>query len=78
MYVPDRGVYGTGFRGNAGVEARISGIPVGALYAGPAPGTGGLDHVNIRIPPDIAVRGYVAVTLVTAGRTSNPVYLWLR
>ncbi len=52
-------LYGTGIRHGSGVTARVGGLPVAVLYAGPAPGFPGLDQVNVQLPAELRGRGNV-------------------
>lgn len=67
-------LYGTGLRNAApdSLRAVIGGleIPVTAVAA---PGFTGLDQVNVQIPTSLGGRGFVDVTLVAGGVSSNPV-----
>ncbi len=56
-------LYGTGIRHGSAVTARVGGLPVTVLYAGPAPGFPGLDQVNVLLPVELRGRGDVAVTV---------------
>ena len=67
-------LYGTGIRGRstlANVTCDIGGITVPVDYAGGQPQYAGLDQVNVTVPPALAGRGEVGITLSVDGQTSN-------
>jgi uncharacterized protein (TIGR03437 family) len=67
-------LYGTGIRGRsalANVTCDIGGITVPVDYAGEQPQYAGLDQVNVTVPPALAGRGEVGITLSVDGQTSN-------
>jgi len=67
-------LYGTGIRNRdnlANVSVRIGGVPVSALFAGPAPGFTGLDQVNITLPLNLRGSGETEIFVVVDGQTSN-------
>ena len=69
-------LYGTGIRGRsslANVTANINGVNVPVLYAGPQPTYGGLDQVNLALPPSLSGSGEVNVVLTVDGQTANVV-----
>lgn len=71
-------LYGTGIRGAsslANVTVNIGNTTVKALYAGPQPGTAGLDQVNFGLPLALHGAGLVNVTVTVDGVTSNAVQL---
>ncbi|MDX2033223.1 MAG: N-acetylmuramoyl-L-alanine amidase [Blastocatellia bacterium] len=70
--------YGTGLRGRASLSAtaaRIGGLPVETLYAGPVAGLFGLDQLNLRLPRALAGRGEVTLELSVEGIAANPLQL---
>ena len=69
-------LYGTGIRGLTSldnVNCTIGGVAATVLYAGPQYTYDGLDQVNVQIPPELAGRGEVNVTLSINGQLSNTV-----
>jgi uncharacterized protein (TIGR03437 family) len=67
-------LYGTGIRGRsalANVTCDIGGITVPVDYAGGQLQYAGLDQVNVTVPPALAGRGEVAITVSVDGQTSN-------
>jgi uncharacterized protein (TIGR03437 family) len=69
-------LYGTGIRGLSSldnVSCTIGGASAPVLYAGPQNSYQGLDQVNVQIPPELAGRGEVDVTLSVDGQLSNTV-----
>jgi uncharacterized protein (TIGR03437 family) len=78
--VPNETVYlvlfGTGLRARsalAGISMSLSGTPLTTLYAGPSSGLVGVDQVNIGLPPTLAGRGELSVSLIVDGRAANEV-----
>ena len=70
--------YGTGLRGRASlsaVAARIGGLPVETLYAGPVAGLFGLDQINLRLPRALAGRGQVDLELSIEAVAANTLQL---
>ncbi len=57
--------------GHPGVS--IKGVSVSVLYAGPAPGFGGLDQVNVALSPGLRGSGGSDIVLSMDGQTSNAV-----
>ncbi len=67
-------LYGTGIRFRSGlsaVSARIGGVDVQVLYAGPVDGLVGLDQVNLSVPRSLAGRCEVDVVIMVDGKTAN-------
>ncbi|MBI4877565.1 MAG: hypothetical protein HY822_23285 [Acidobacteria bacterium] len=76
-------LFGTGFRGlparKVAVSAKVGGVDVPVLYAGPQGVYQGLDQVNLGpLPPNLAGRGEVEVVVTAAGRVANTVRIQLR
>jgi uncharacterized protein (TIGR03437 family) len=74
-------LFGTGFRHRsslANVNAHIGGIPAEVLFAGAQGELAGLDQANLRLPPTLAGRGEVEITLTADGRTSNAVSVQIK
>ena len=75
-----QGLLGTGFRNRTALEmvtAKIGGMPVEALYAGPQ-GMPGIDQVNLRIPHDLLGRREVDVEVTVEGRAVNLVKIVIK
>ncbi|HEU0138175.1 MAG TPA: hypothetical protein VFQ79_00620, partial [Bryobacteraceae bacterium] len=53
-------------------QVRVAGLPAEVLFAGPAPGFGGLLQINLRLPAGYVPSGEVPVTLTSAGVASQP------
>jgi uncharacterized protein (TIGR03437 family) len=70
-------LYGTGI-GTAAVTATIGGVNATVAYSGAQGTYPGLDQVNLLIPSSLAGKGKVTVVVTAAGKTSNPVYLYLQ
>ncbi len=73
-------LFGTGIRNRAGLEsvkAKIGGIPVEVLFAGPQ-GMPGLDQINLRVPHELMGRGEALVEITVEGRPLNPVKIVIR
>jgi uncharacterized protein (TIGR03437 family) len=71
-------LYGTGIRGaGSNVTVTIGGVDAPVSYAGPAPGTPGLDQVNVLIPAQLAGSGTVNVVLSAALIDANVVKITL-
>lgn len=73
--------FGTGFRRRsdlANVSARIGDVPAEVLFAGAQGGFVGLDQCNIRLSPNLAGRGEVAVVLTVDGKAANTVRIAIR
>ena len=68
-------LFGTGIRfaGPGTVMAKIGGMAVDVLYAGPHGEFVGADQVNLRLPRSLAGRGQVDVFITVDGQTSNTV-----
>lgn len=69
-------LFGTGIRFRSSlsaVSARIGGVDVQVLYAGPVDGLVGLDQVNLRLPRGLAGRGEVDIIIIADGKTANTV-----
>ena len=69
-------LYGTGLRFHSGmsnVKLTIGGTTAEVLYAGPTPGSIGLDQVNARLPRSLAGRGQLDVVVSVDGKTANTV-----
>lgn len=71
-------LYATGLNGQSGTTATIGGTGTTPLYAGPQGQFAGLDQVNLLLPRTLAGRGKVEVTITTAGKKSNPVFIEVR
>jgi uncharacterized protein (TIGR03437 family) len=74
-------LYGTGLRfhsGMANVKVTIGGVTAEVLYAGPTPGSIGLDQVNARVPRSLAGRGQVDIVVSVDGKTANTVQMSVR
>ncbi|HEY1754461.1 MAG TPA: YHYH protein [Bryobacteraceae bacterium] len=67
-------LYGTGI-GTAAVTATIGGVNATVAYSGPQGEFGGLDQVNLVIPPSLAGKGKVNVVVTANNKPSNPVYI---
>jgi uncharacterized protein (TIGR03437 family) len=70
-------LYGTGI-GTASVTATIGGTNASVQYSGAQGTYPGLDQINLQIPAALAGAGKVTVSILAAGRASNPVYLILQ
>jgi uncharacterized protein (TIGR03437 family) len=57
------------------VTVEIGGMNLPALYAGEAPGYGGVDQVNVFLPASLRGRGEQTLTLRVNGKASNGVNL---
>jgi uncharacterized protein (TIGR03437 family) len=71
-------LYGTGIRNRgslSAVSARLHGVTVPVLYAGPAAGFDGLDQVNVALTINVRGAGESDFVLTVDGRESNPVKL---
>ena len=67
-------LYGTGIRhasSLAGVDVKIGNIDAPVLFAGAQGQFAGLDQVNVSLPPALAGRGQLVVTVTVDGQTSN-------
>jgi hypothetical protein len=64
---------GLGSAAQSQVSVLVGGRPAPMTYAGPAPGSPGLDQLNVRIPNDPAIPEgcYVAVDITVAGVLTN-------
>jgi uncharacterized protein (TIGR03437 family) len=68
--------YGTGIRGRSSLEnvtVTIGTVDIAPTYAGPQPGTPGLDQVNVPLFLSLRGAGEVSVTVTVDGVKSNPV-----
>lgn len=73
--------FGTGFRYRsdlANVSAKIGDSPAEVLFAGAQGDFVGLDQCNIRLLPNLAGRGEVAVVLTVDGKATNTVRIAIR
>jgi uncharacterized protein (TIGR03437 family) len=68
-------LYGTGIRGASSVQCYVAGQSVPVLYAGPVGAYGGLDQVNVSVPPSLAGTGDARVYVVADGVLSNVLVL---
>jgi uncharacterized protein (TIGR03437 family) len=71
-------LYATGVRNRSGavnVTVQAGGMTLPVLYAGAQPQFAGLDQVNFLLPPSLAGRGEIPVTVTADGVTSNAVTL---
>jgi uncharacterized protein (TIGR03437 family) len=74
-------LYGTGWRGRsalANVTAKVGGVDVPVLYAGPQNDLAGLDQINLILPRTLKGRGEVDVQLTIDGQALNVVRIALR
>jgi uncharacterized protein (TIGR03437 family) len=74
-------LFGTGLRGRSaltGVKAQIGGVAAESVYAGRQASLIGVDQVNVRMPPSLAGRGEVEVTLSVDGVAANPVRISIK
>ncbi|MFN0085086.1 MAG: hypothetical protein ACKVX9_06840 [Blastocatellia bacterium] len=70
---------GLRFRSSASaVSARVGGTSVQAPFAGPQGTLSGLDQVNLYLPPSLAGRGDVDVTMTVDGKALNSVRINIR
>lgn len=70
-------LFGTGWR-RLSVQPPVAfagGVPAEVRYCGAQGEYAGLDQINLRIPPELAGRGEVALTLQHGGFTANPLRL---
>ena len=70
-------LYGTGI-GAASTTATIGGVNATVQYSGAQGTYSGLDQVNLLIPASLAGKGKVTVSVLAAGKTSNPVYFTIQ
>jgi uncharacterized protein (TIGR03437 family) len=78
--VPGSGLleFVAGGLGPAGpVSLRVAGYALDVVELIPTE-TAGLHLVRARVPEGVSLRGYLPVRITAAGRTSSPVYVWLR
>lgn len=66
-------LFGTGVGAAGEVETTIDGESGNVTFAGPQGTFVGVDQINVRIPPDLAGRGEVGVTVTVNGQRSNAV-----
>jgi uncharacterized protein (TIGR03437 family) len=69
-------LYGTGIRNRSSVDnvtVLINGVSVPVLYAGPEPGCGGLDRVDVALTLNLRGSGESAIMLTVDGQTANTV-----
>lgn len=71
-------LYGTGFRAQTGVTARVGGRAVPVLYAGAQPGFPGLDQVNVELPPTLRGAGEVEIVFTANDLRANSVWITIR
>jgi len=75
-------LYGTGIRGRqslSSVRVQAGGLDIPVSYAGPQSEFPGFDQLNAGpLPPGLAGKGDVSLTLTVDGRTANPVMLRIR
>jgi len=74
------GLLGTGLRNRRALEvvtAKIGGMPVEVLYAGPQ-GMPGVDQVNLRVPGALRGRGEVDVEVMVEGNAVNMVKIVIK
>jgi uncharacterized protein (TIGR03437 family) len=65
-------IYGTGIRNSSSqVLVQVGGRSYGVQFAGNQGQYAGLDQVNVRLPPDLAGTGPVALTVIVDGQVSN-------
>ena len=69
-------LFGTGVRNRSDlsrVSAKIAGVDLPVLYAGPQPQYVGVDQINLLVPRSLAGRGEVDLEVTVDGRRSNTV-----
>ena len=69
-------LFGTGWRNRsalAGVEIKIGGVAVAALYAGAQGDLLGVDQINLELPRSLAGRGEVEISVKVDGVSANAV-----
>jgi uncharacterized protein (TIGR03437 family) len=74
-------LFGTGFRGNSGLEAVTATIGDEAaevLFAGAVAGLAGLDQANVRLPRALAGKGEISILLTVNDRSANSVTVSVR
>jgi uncharacterized protein (TIGR03437 family) len=72
-------LYATGLRRAApAVLVRVAGQDLTPLYAGPQPQYGGVDQVNVILPPSLRGAGEVTVSIVIGSQLSNTVTIRLQ
>jgi uncharacterized protein (TIGR03437 family) len=74
-------LFGTGIRGRHSldaVKARVGGLEVPVLYAGPQPEYPGLDQLNLLLPPSLKGRGETTIEVSFDGHPANPVNIFVR
>jgi uncharacterized protein (TIGR03437 family) len=72
-------LYATGLRrASPAVLVRVAGQDLTPLYAGPQPQYGGVDQVNVILPPSLRGAGEVSVTIVIGAQLSNTVTIRLQ
>jgi uncharacterized protein (TIGR03437 family) len=70
-------LFGTGIRNSTSARAEINGNYYGLSYAGPQPGTAGLDQVNLPLPIGLA-SGYTNIIFTQGNLSANPVYVVIK
>jgi uncharacterized protein (TIGR03437 family) len=71
-------LFGTGLRNASGVVAYANNeTQLNISYAGPQPGTPGLDQVNLLLPSSLAGSGYTNIVVSTA-QAANAVYILIK
>ena len=63
--------WGAGFRGAAEVRVLIDDRTISPLYAGPSPGTAGIDQLNFQLPEDLKPGCIVPLQIWADGSLSN-------
>lgn len=74
-------LYGTGFRYHTGLSeviARLDGVEMPVLFAGPLEGFVGSDQCNIRLPNSLVGRGSMEISLLVEGKASNSVKIQIK
>jgi uncharacterized protein (TIGR03437 family) len=70
-------LYGTGI-GTASTTATVGGVNATIQYSGAQGAYSGLDQVNLLIPAILAGKGKLTVSILAAGKPSNPVYFTIQ
>jgi uncharacterized protein (TIGR03437 family) len=74
-------LFGTGFRNHRApqsVRALVGGLEVPVYFAGKQGSLVGVDQVNLLLPPQLAGRGEVEISLLVDGKAANPVRVQIR
>ncbi len=71
---------GTGFDSATAAEtiATVQGVTATVTYAGPLPGSIGLDQINVLLPGSLAGTGVATVSVSIGGQTANPVLITIQ